>query len=291
MANSSTKTEQGGVIVSADKTVRVNAGSPPRPPPPPSRPTSSPPRRRRSTSARPPRIHLRRKFITNVPIGRNFGDVIEKAPGAFLDRSGNVSIGGATGLENIYLVNGLNVTGSRTATSTATPPASAAAPTSRSSSSTRSRQHRRLQRRVRRRDGRRGQRRHQVGHQRAARQRVRLLVAVLAGRRSQRRQPVGGSSRLRKPDFDNSVGAEVGGPIIKNKLFFWVGFAPRITDTHVLRLTYAVQEDPNHPGQPLLKATGCLSRRRPTGPRASPRRAGPTTTPGRSTGSRCPTTG
>src|SRR5258708_1943647 len=46
-----------------------------------------------------------------LPNGRTFGDVIQKAPGVFLDPSGNVSIGGATGLENIYIVNGLNVTG------------------------------------------------------------------------------------------------------------------------------------------------------------------------------------
>ena len=30
-----------------------------------------------------------------------------------------------------------------------------------------------------------------------------------------------------------------GGPLIKDKLFFWVGFAPRISDTHVLRQTYS----------------------------------------------------
>ena len=61
---------------------------------------------------------------------------------------------------------------------------------------------------------------------------------------------------VRKPDFDDSIGVEVGGPIIKDKLFFWVGFAPRITDTHVLRLTYSQQEDPNNPGQPTLDGNG-----------------------------------
>ena len=46
-------------------------------------------------------------------MGRTFGDVIERAPGAFIDGSGNVSIGGATGLENQYTINGMNVTGLR----------------------------------------------------------------------------------------------------------------------------------------------------------------------------------
>src|SRR5204862_28973 len=51
-------------------------------------------------------------------------------------------------------------------------------------------------------------------------------------------QPVGSSlTGVRKLDFDDSIGVEVGGPIVKDKLFFWLGFAPRITDTHVLRLT------------------------------------------------------
>ena len=64
---------------------------------------------------------------------------------------------------------------------------------------------------------------------------------------------------MRKPDFDDSIGVEVGGPIIKDKLFFWVGFAPRITDTHVLRLTYAQQEDPSNPGSRRSTPMGCPS--------------------------------
>ena len=56
---------------------------------------------------------------------------------------------------------------------------------------------------------------------------------------------VGGSlGYVRKPDFDTSIGVEVGGPIIKDKLFFWAGFAPRFQDTHVFRQTYQLQYDP-----------------------------------------------
>ncbi len=69
--------------------------------------------------------------------------------------------------------------------------------------------------------------------------------------------PIGSSlGGVRKPDFDDSIGVEVGGPLIKDKLFFWLGFAPRITDTHVLRTTYAQAEDPNNPGNPILNAAG-----------------------------------
>ena len=55
---------------------------------------------------------------------------------------------------------------------------------------------------------------------------------------------VGGSlGYTRKPDFDISMGAEAGGPIIKDKLFMWVGFAPRFTNTHVFRQTYLSLQD------------------------------------------------
>ena len=77
-----------------------------------SRPTSSPARCPRSTSAArasPPQFD--ENYTRNVPTGRNYGDVIQRAPGAFIDATGNVSIAGSTGLENIYIINGLNVTG------------------------------------------------------------------------------------------------------------------------------------------------------------------------------------
>ena len=43
-----------------------------------------------------------------------------------------------------------------------------------------------------------------------------------------------------KPDYDTNVGVEVGGAIIKNKLFFWVGFAPRLQQDHVFRFTHTL---------------------------------------------------
>src|SRR6185436_10056743 len=111
MATTSTQVEQPGVVVSAEKTVRVNAK------------VSSAAAAAQQTyvvSAKAPSIDIGsarvgasfdQDFTLKIPNGRTYGDVISKAPGAFVDPSGNVSIGGATGLENIYVVNGLNVTG------------------------------------------------------------------------------------------------------------------------------------------------------------------------------------
>ena len=113
MANSSTKTEQGGVHVSADKTVRVNARIAGTAAAAAAEETYVITRKAPAVDVGSTRLGptFDSAFNTNVPIGRNFGDVIEKAPGAFVDRTGSVSIGGATGLENVYLVDGLNVTG------------------------------------------------------------------------------------------------------------------------------------------------------------------------------------
>src|SRR5450432_3764466 len=111
-ANTSTQVEQPAVAVQADKMVRVNAkiaGT-----------AQAASQQTYVITGKAPIVDIGsasvstqfdEEFDTNVPLGRSYGDVIERAPGAFVDPSGNVSIGGATGLENIYLVNGMNVTG------------------------------------------------------------------------------------------------------------------------------------------------------------------------------------
>ena len=95
--------EQPGVIVAAEKTVRVNAKI--------SGAAAAAAQQTYVIAAKAPTIDIGsaridynfdEKFMNNVPVGRTYGDIIERAPGAFVDGSGNVSIGGATGLENIY---------------------------------------------------------------------------------------------------------------------------------------------------------------------------------------------
>ena len=185
-------------------------------------------------------------YMLNVPLDRTFGDLMLKAPGAFLETtSGNVSIAGASGLENIYIMDGLNVTGLEygdimNKTSNAS------------------------------------------GGSNLTLDFVKELQINTGGYRAEFGGAMGGvvnvvtksgTNDLRgsafmywspywmaadpkrvtssgtvlsgreMPDYDTNVGVEVGGPIIKDKLFFWVGFAPRLEQSHYFRdVTPLVQQ-------------------------------------------------
>jgi hypothetical protein len=52
---------------------------------------------------------LNRKFLDQAPLPFQMGGVLDKAPGAFFDPVG-VSVYGATGAENLYLIDGVNAT-------------------------------------------------------------------------------------------------------------------------------------------------------------------------------------
>ncbi len=262
-ANTSAQVEQPGVAVQADKMVRVNAkiaGA-----------VQAAAQQTYVITGKAPSIDIGsarvgaqfdQDFDNNVPLGRTYGDVIERAPGAFVDGSGNVSIGGATGLENIYIVNGLNVTGLRYGS---------------------------LENGAASRNGgtnlplefmtqidvNSGGYQAEYGGAMGG-----VINTVLKSGTNEWKGsvfgywspywlsgnpnvvlPVGSAlGGVRKPDFDDSVGVEVGGPLIKDKLFLWIGFAPRITNAHVFRLTYAETEATdsmgNPTGAPVLDASG-----------------------------------
>ena len=102
--------ERSGVQVSADKTVRVNLRVARR-----DEPVETYVIERRAPAvdlgtARTG-LTLGAEYLANVPVGTTYGDALDRAPGAFVDRSGSVSVGGASGLENVYVVDGMNVTG------------------------------------------------------------------------------------------------------------------------------------------------------------------------------------
>jgi hypothetical protein len=258
-ANTSAQVEQPGVVVLADKTVRVNAtiaGA-----------AQAAVQQTYVITGNAPSIDIGsarigtqfdQDFDNNIPLGRTYGDIIERAPGAFVDGSGNVSIGGATGLENIYMVNGLNVTGLRYGNLESGAPSRGGGTNLPVEFVTQI-------------DVNSGGYQAEYGGAMGG-----VIDTVLKSGTNEWKGsafgywspywlsgnpnivlPVGSAlGGVRKPDFDDSVGVEVGGPLIKDKLFLWVGFAPRITNAHVFRLTYAETEDPNNPGSPLLNSSG-----------------------------------
>jgi hypothetical protein len=262
-ANTSTAVEQSGVIVAAEKMVRVNAKI--------AAAAAAAPQQTYLIVGKPPTIDIGsarvgaqfdQTFTLNVPVGRTFGDVIERAPGAFVDGSTNVAIGGATGLENMYLINGLNVTGLRYGnleSGAATIGGGSNIPIE-------------FLTQIDVNSG--GYQAEYGGAMGGV-----INTVLMSGSNDWKGSaflylspywlaadpkvviPVGSSlTGVRKPDFDDSLGVEVGGPLIKDKLFFWAGFAPRITDTHVLRYTYAqteaVDAAGNPTGMPVLNANG-----------------------------------
>jgi hypothetical protein len=254
VANAAAQVEQGGVVVSAEKMVRVNAkiaGA-----------VQTQAQEKYIITGRPPVVDIGSArvgaqfdsdFMTNVPLQRTYGDIIERAPGAFVDPSGNVSIGGATGLENIYIVNGVNVTGieyGNLEAGTASISGGTNLPLEF------------LQ---------------QIDVSAGGFQATQgggmggVINSVLKSGTNEfhgsvfgywspywfTREPtpittIGGSlGYVRKPDYDSSIGFEVGGPILKDKLFFWAGFAPRFQNSHVFRQTYVQAYDPSTGGAAL----------------------------------------
>ena len=261
VANTATQVEQQGVRVLAEKTVRVNAKI-----------TTAAQAAAQQTyvitgqaptidvgSARV-RYTFDEDFTLHIPVDPNYGAVIAKAPGAFVDGSGNVSIGGATGLENIYIVNGMNVTGMRYGSLEANQPDTAGGTNLPTEFLTQI-------------DVNSGGYQAEYGGAMGG-----VINTVLKSGSNEFHGSVFGSwapywlssspqvvttyassiAGVHKRDFDDRIGFEVGGPLIKDKLFFWAGMAPQITDSHVLRYTYALPEDPMNPGHPRSDALGTL---------------------------------
>ncbi len=243
VANTSTQVEQPDVSVSAEKTVRVNVKI--------AATAAQAAQQTYVITGKPPTVDVGsarqgatfgENFMLNVPMSPNFGAVIAKAPGAFVDPSGNVSIGGSTGLENQYIVNSLNVTGSRYGNLNAEGTSSFGGGTNLPVEF------------LNQVDVNTGGYQAEFGGATGG-----VVNVVLKSGTNEFHGSVFASyapywmsadpkvvtvvgsaiAGVRRPDFDDRIGFEIGGPLIKDKLFFWAGLAPQIVDTHVHRLVYA----------------------------------------------------
>ncbi|MBC8132843.1 MAG: carboxypeptidase regulatory-like domain-containing protein, partial [Deltaproteobacteria bacterium] len=177
------------------------------------------------------------EYMQYIPTDRTFGDLMLKAPGAFLESSGSVSIAGASGLENVYVMDGLNVTGMEYGDiMNRLPNASGGSNLSLD-----------FIRELQVNTG---------GYNAEFGGAMGGVVNVITKSGSNEfhgsaflywspywmsRSPTLVLKRdsalvgVDKPDYDANLGFEVGGPIIRNKLFFWAGFAPRHEKSHYFR--------------------------------------------------------
>ena len=257
VANNATQVEQPNVHVSAEKTVRVNVKL--------AAAAQASAQQTYVITGQAPTVDIGsarigvtfdQDFTLSLPINPDYGSVIAKAPGAFVDPSGNVSIGGATGLENIYVVNGMNVTGLRYGMLEAGLPGKGGGTDLPVEFLTQI-------------DVNSGG--YQAEHGGAM---GGVINTVLKSGSNEFHgsvfssyspywlsadptviRTIGSSiAGVRKPDFEDRFGFEVGGPIVKDKLFFWLGMAPQLSDSHVFRYVFPQVDDGT--GHAKLDASG-----------------------------------
>jgi len=172
-------------------------------------------------------VTLNREFAANVPNSLSLSGLLEKTPGAFSDPVG-LALSGGTGLENAYYLDGFNITGLKDGALGANlfvPFLEEVEVVSAGYGA-------------------------EYGH--ALGGVVNLATKsgtnewhgsafsyLAPGAFSGTQQRVVSRSTsltgVTAPDYTTNLGAEVGGPIIKDKLFIWVGYAPEITRNHLVQ--------------------------------------------------------
>ena len=174
-------------------------------------------------------VTLTPEFAANVPNGLRLSDLMEKAPGAFSDAVG-LSLSGGTGLENAYYLDGLNITGLKdgalganlfvpfleevevvSAGYGAEYGRALGGVVNMATKSGTNEWHGSAFSYV------------APGSFSGAQHRIVSRATSLTG--------------VTEPDYTTNVGVEAGGPILKDKLFVWLGYAPEISRNHLVQYT------------------------------------------------------
>ncbi|HEX7598504.1 MAG TPA: hypothetical protein VF518_09835, partial [Polyangia bacterium] len=170
---------------------------------------------------------LTSEFAANLPNSLSLSGLMEKAPGASSDPAG-LSLSGGTGLENAYFVDGLNITGLRDGalgTNLFVPFLDEVEVSSGG---------------------------YGAEYGRAMGGVVNIATksgtnewhgsafsyvapAALSGLPRHAYSHASVLSGVTEPDYTTNIGAEAGGPLIKNRLFIWVGYSPEITRNHFVQ--------------------------------------------------------
>jgi outer membrane receptor protein involved in Fe transport len=210
-----------------------------------------------------------REFMANIPVGRSVENVAEVVPTAQADTYG-VSFAGAQSPENSYIVDGLNVTDPVYGTFAGNPNSQTLTPTLQNNF-------------VQEIDVKTGGFQPEYGRTTGGVLNVvtrsgsneyhgsvftdftpRMLVDPTGRNAGTNGEAIGWR---RKPDegaFDLDFGFEVGGPIMKDKLWFYAGFAPIVTRTYTERFLQMNQLD--GAGNPVINgSTGLIVQDRVAG--------------------------
>jgi hypothetical protein len=198
--------------------------------------------------------------LQNLPVGTSYGEVVDRAPGAFTDRSGSVSVAGASGLENVYNLDGLNVTGIEygdimngrpNASGGSNLPLLFVEELSISTGGYGA-EH----------GGAMGGVINVVTRSGSNRYRASAYSSLAPGRLAAESARVARSQSAlvgrTEARYDLELGVEAGGPLVRDRLFFWAGFAPRREGTDFVREVQA-QLDADGDGVSDLASDGQLA--------------------------------
>jgi hypothetical protein len=182
---------------------------------------------------------LTRDFSANVPNSLSLSGLMEKAPGAWSDPVG-LSLSGGTGLENVYYLDGLNVTALRDGALGINPLVPFLEEVEVVSAGYGAEYGRAMGGVV------------SMATKSGTNEWHGSAFSYLApGAFSGSQQRIVSRSTsltgVTEPDYTTNIGVEVGGPIIKNKLFIWLGYSPEIIRNHLEQYAdkFVEQVDPN----------------------------------------------
>ena len=224
--------EQANVIVSVDKTVRVNARMP----------TAGV--ETIKIVEKPPAVDigssrvsvtLNEEFLRSVPTPLNVGGILEKAPAAYIDpvafynpTSTGLSFNGTTGAEHNFILDGVNVSSVAFGvfgTDTLSPFVEEIEIITGGYNAEYGRALGGVVN-IATKSG---------SNEFKGSAFTYLAPGFFAGNARRVRSWATSVTATDVPEFNAFLGAEVGGPIIKNKLFFWAGYAPEIGRSHAIR--------------------------------------------------------
>jgi hypothetical protein len=187
-------------------------------------------------------------FATNVPNTLTVDGLLEKTPGALSDPTG-LAVSGGTGLENSYFVEGLNITALRDGalgTKLFVPfleevevaSAGYGAEYGRSMGGVVN---------MALKSGSNEWHGSASGY---------LTPGYMSGSPHRVRSSTTSLTGTTELDYTNNLAVELGGPIIKDKLFIWVGYAPEISRNHLVQYADRFVEDASQPGSVAYNGDG-----------------------------------